>query len=153
VLGLDYFRKVVELQKKYQPVGVRIENDLQTNGILLNDEWCQFLAEHQFLVGLSIDGPREIHDKYRRTRSGKPTFDLVMKSVETLKKYGVKFNALVAVNRHNAQYPREVYRFLTQELGATYLQFTPVVECLWSRIGPWTRSSGERFLLQPLKSG
>ncbi|EHD2249681.1 anaerobic sulfatase maturase [Vibrio vulnificus] len=128
LLGLDYFRKVVELQKKYQPVGVRIENDLQTNGILLNDEWCQFLAEHQFLVGLSIDGPREIHDKYRRTRSGKPTFDLVMKSVETLKKYGVKFNALVAVNRHNAQYPREVYRFLTQELGATYLQFTPVVE-------------------------
>ncbi|MCV6039357.1 anaerobic sulfatase maturase, partial [Escherichia coli] len=68
LLGLDYFRNVVALQKKHQPKGVRIENDLQTNGILLNDEWCVFLKEHNFLVGLSIDGPRELHDKYRKTR-------------------------------------------------------------------------------------
>lgn len=128
LLGLDYFRNVVALQKKHQPKGVRIENDLQTNGILLNDEWCAFLKEHNFLVGLSIDGPRELHDKYRRTRSDKPTFDLVMRAVDKLKKYGVKFNALVTVNRYNAKYPLEVYRFLTQELGVTYIQFSPVVE-------------------------
>ncbi|MCV5991632.1 anaerobic sulfatase maturase, partial [Escherichia coli] len=79
----------------------------------LNDEWCAFLKEHNFLVGLSIDGPRELHDKYRKTRSGKPTFDLVMKAVDKLQAHGVKFNALVTVNRHNAKYPLEVYRFLT----------------------------------------
>lgn len=128
LLGLDYFRNVVALQKKHQPKGVRIENDLQTNGILLNDEWCAFLKEHNFLVGLSIDGPRELHDKYRKTRSGKPTFDLVMKAVDKLQAHGVKFNALVTVNRHNAKYPLEVYRFLTQELGVRYIQFAPVVE-------------------------
>ncbi|MFV0486431.1 MAG: anaerobic sulfatase maturase [Vibrio fluvialis] len=128
LLGLDYFRKIVDLQKKYQPQGVRIENDLQTNGILLNDEWCQFLAEHHFLVGLSIDGPEDIHNKYRITRSGKPTFHLVMNAVDKMKTHGVRFNALVTVNRHNVRYPLEVYRFLTGELGATYIQFNPVVE-------------------------
>ena len=128
LLGLDYYKKVVEFQKKYQPEGVKIGNDLQTNGILLNDQWCEFLAENDFLVGLSIDGPQELHDKYRVTRSGKPTFHLVMAGVEKLKKHNVKFNALAVVNRHNVKYPLEVYRFLTQELGATYVQFTPVVE-------------------------
>jgi uncharacterized protein len=128
LLGLDYFRKVVELQKKYKPSGIRIENDLQTNGILLNDEWCEFLLENNFLVGLSIDGPEELHDKYRKTRSGKPTFHLVMKAVEKLQHYGVRFNALVTVNRHNVKYPLEIYRFLTQELGVTYIQLAPVVE-------------------------
>ncbi|WP_440876512.1 anaerobic sulfatase maturase [Thalassotalea sp. PLHSN55] len=128
LLGLDYYKKIVELQKKYQPAGVKIGNDLQTNGILLNDEWCEFLAKNDFLVGISIDGPQELHDKYRVTRSGKPTFHLVMKGVEKLKKHKVNFNALAVVNRHNVKYPLEVYRFLTQELGATYVQFTPVVE-------------------------
>ncbi|MEX3071045.1 anaerobic sulfatase maturase [Vibrio alginolyticus] len=128
LLGLDYFRKVVELQKKYQPNGTRIENDLQTNGILLNDEWCEFLVANNFLVGLSIDGPQELHDKYRKTRSGKPTFHLVMKAVEKLQHYGVRFNALVTVNRHNVKYPLEIYRFLTRELGVTYIQLAPVVE-------------------------
>ena len=128
LLGLDYFRKVVELQKKYKPNGIRIENDLQTNGILLNDEWCEFLLANNFLVGLSIDGPEELHDKYRKTRSGKPTFHLVMKAVEKLQHYGVRFNALVTVNRHNVKYPLEIYRFLTRELGVTYIQLAPVVE-------------------------
>ncbi|MDV6250015.1 anaerobic sulfatase maturase [Vibrio sp. EA2] len=128
LLGLDYFRKVVELQKKYQPSGTRIENDLQTNGILLNDEWCEFLLANNFLVGLSIDGPEELHDKYRKTRSGKPTFHLVMKAVEKLQHHGVRFNALVTVNRHNVKYPVEIYRFLTRELGVTYIQLAPVVE-------------------------
>lgn len=128
LLGLDYFRKVVKLQKKYQPEGIRIENDLQTNGILLNDEWCEFLHVNNFLVGLSIDGPQELHDKYRKTRSGKPTFHLVMKAVEKLQQRQVRFNALVTVNRHNVKYPLEIYRFLTRDLGVAYIQLAPVVE-------------------------
>lgn len=128
LLGLDYYRKIVTLQQKYCPDGVTIQNDLQTNGLLLNDEWCHFLNEHRFLVGLSIDGPRELHDKYRVTRSGKPTFDRVMAAAECLRRHEVPFNALTVINRHNARYPLEVYRFLTRELGATYIQFTPCVE-------------------------
>ena len=128
LLGIDYYRKIVDLQKKYQPQGVRIENDLQTNGLLLNDDWCEFLAQNQFLVGLSIDGPEEMHNRYRVTRSGKPTFHLVMRAVEKLKHYGVPFNALVVVNRHNVKHPLELYRFLTKELGVTYIQFNPCVE-------------------------
>ncbi|MFK0570401.1 anaerobic sulfatase maturase, partial [Endozoicomonas sp.] len=128
LLGLDYYKKAVEFQKKYQPAGVTIENDLQTNGIMLNDQWCEFLSKNNFLVGLSIDGPREMHDKYRVSKNGKPTFDLVMKAVDRMKRHKVRFNALAVINNHNVKYPLEVYRFLTKELGATYVQFTPCVE-------------------------
>ena len=128
LMGLEFFEKVVELQKKYQPKHQRIENDLQTNGVLINDKWAAFLKAHNFLVGVSIDGPREIHDRFRVTRSGKPTFDKVMEGIAALKRHGVPFNALAVVNRVNARFPREVYRFLTRELGATYIQFTPCVE-------------------------
>jgi uncharacterized protein len=126
--GLDFFQKVVKFQSKYQKPGQRIENDLQTNGILINDKWASFLKQHKFLVGLSIDGPEELHDRYRVTRSGKPTFEKVMRGAETLRRHGVPFNALVTVNRTNARYPLEVYRFITQVLGATYIQFNPCVE-------------------------
>ncbi|WP_428944164.1 anaerobic sulfatase maturase [Pantoea sp. FN060301] len=128
LMGLGYFEKIVALQKKYQKPGQRIENDLQTNGILLNDSWARFLRQHHFLVGISIDGPAELHDRYRVTRSGKPTFDKVMAGVAALKRHQVPFNALVTVNRTNARFPLEVYRFLTRELGATYIQFNPCVE-------------------------
>nr|WP_310617329.1 anaerobic sulfatase maturase [Pantoea cypripedii] len=128
LMGLAFFEKVVALQKKYQPRNQRIENDLQTNAVLINDQWAAFLKKHRFLVGVSIDGPRELHDRYRVTRSGKPTFDRVMKGIDALKRHGVPFNALVVVNRTNARFPLEVYRFLTQELGATYIQFNPCVE-------------------------
>ncbi len=128
LLGLDYFKKIVRLQAKHRRAGLTIQNDLQTNGLLLNDEWCQFLAQHDFLVGLSIDGPEAIHDRYRVTRSGKPTFQRVMDAVARMKAHRVRFNALVTVNRHNAKYPLEVYRFLVHELGVTYIQFTPCVE-------------------------
>lgn len=128
LMGLDFFQKIVKLQKQYQKAGQRIENDLQTNGILIDDKWAAFLKEHHFLVGLSIDGPRELHDRYRLTRSGKPTFDKVMEGGAALKRHGVPFNALVTVNRTNALFPLEVYRFLTRELGATYIQFNPCVE-------------------------
>lgn len=128
LLGLDYFKRIVELEAKYAPEGVTIENDLQTNGIAINDEWAEFLKENNFLVGLSIDGPKDLHDNHRVNRSGKGTFDLVWKAAETLKKHGVPFNALAVINRENAQRPLDVYRFLTKELGATYIQFTPAVE-------------------------
>ncbi len=128
LLGLDYFQHIVELQKRYKPEGVNIHNDLQTNGLLINDAWCEFLAEHHFLVGLSIDGTKELHDRYRITRSGKPTFDKVMGAVEKLRKYHVSFNALTVVNNFNSKHPLKVYNFLTRELGVNYIQFTPCVE-------------------------
>ncbi|MDU9139102.1 anaerobic sulfatase maturase [Klebsiella aerogenes] len=128
LMGLEFFHKVVKIQQQYKKPGQRIENDLQTNGILINDAWAEFLKANHFLVGLSIDGPRELHDRYRITRSGKPTFDKVMAGVDALKRHGVPFNALVTVNRTNARFPLEVYRFVTRELGATYVQFNPCVE-------------------------
>lgn len=128
LLGVNYFRKVIELQKKHA-AGRPIENCLQTNGTLLDDEWCAFLAEHRFLVGLSIDGPRELHDRYRVDKKQQPTFDAVVRGIELLKKHRVEFNTLTVVNRANSQKPLEVYRFLKQ-IGSGYIQFIPLVERL-----------------------
>jgi uncharacterized protein len=128
LMGLRFFRKVVELQAKHTPPGRRISNDLQTNGTLLDDEWCAFLAEHAFLVGLSIDGPRELHDAYRPTKRGASSFDQVFAAAQRLKAHGVTFSVLTVVNRKNARAPLEVYRFLRDELGARYMQFLPCVE-------------------------
>lgn len=128
LMGLDFFRKAMALQRQYAKPGQRIENDLQTNGTLLDEEWAAFLKEHRFLVGLSIDGPREIHDHYRITRKGEPTFDRVFAAAMLLRRFGVPFNTLTCVNRFNASRPREVYRFLRRELDSTYLQFVPIVE-------------------------
>jgi uncharacterized protein len=126
--GLEFFRKVVALEKKYAKPFQRIENDLQTNGTLLNEEWCAFLKENRFLVGLSIDGPRELHDKYRVTKGGRPTFDKVFNAIKLLKRYEVPFNTLTCINRFNARKPLDIYRFLRGEVGSTYLQFIPIVE-------------------------
>jgi len=126
--GIDFFRRVVALQKKYARPSQKIENDLQTNGTQINDDWCAFLKEHRFLVGLSIDGPRELHDAYRVTKGGAPTFDKVFGAAMLLKEYDVPFNTLTCVNRLNARRPLDVYRFLRRELGSTYLQFIPIVE-------------------------
>jgi len=126
--GVDFFRKVVALQQKYAKPGQRIENDLQTNGTLLDEDWARFLKEHRFLVGLSIDGPRELHDRYRVTKRGAPTFDAVFAAAALLRRFGVRFNTLTCVNRCNASRPLDVYRFLRRELGSTYLQFIPVVQ-------------------------
>ena len=125
--GLDFFRKVISLEKKHSQ-GNRIENDLQTNGVLLDDEWCSFLRENNFLVGLSMDGPKELHDKYRFDKGGKSTFDKVFNAAELLKKYEVPFNALCTVNRENAKHSSEVYRFLRDEIDARAIQFAPCVE-------------------------
>ena len=128
LMGLEFFHKVVALQKKHAKPGQRIENDLQTNGTLLDDDWARFLKEHSFLVGLSIDGPKDIHDHFRITKQGEPTFDKVFAAAQTLRRFGVRFNTLTCVNRFNASRPLDVYRFLRRELGSTYLQFIPIVE-------------------------
>jgi uncharacterized protein len=126
--GLDFFRRAVALQEKYAKPGQRIENDLQTNGTLLDEDWARFLKEHRFLVGLSIDGPRELHDTYRLTRRGAATFAKVFAAARLLRRFGVPFNTLTCVNRFNASRPLAVYRFLRREIGSTYLQFIPVVQ-------------------------
>ena len=126
--GLDFFRKVVALEKKHAKPGQRIENDLQTNGVLLNEDWARFLKEHRFLVGLSIDGPRDLHDRFRVSKGGKPTFDQVVAAAKLLKRFGVPFNTLTCVHRFNASRPLDVYRFLRRELDSTFLQFIPVVQ-------------------------
>ncbi len=128
LLGLDFFRRAVALQKKYAPKHVRCENDLQTNGTLLTDEWCEFLREERFLVGLSIDGPRALHDRYRKDRSGAGSFDRVLQASKLLRRHEVNFATLSCVNRLTAQHPLEVYRFLRDELGSHRMQFIPIVE-------------------------
>lgn len=126
LLGIDYFRKVAELQRKYAG-GKKIENTFQTNGVLLDDEWCEFFAENGFLIGLSIDGPKELHDKYRVNKGDKPTFDQVMRGINYLKKHKVDFNTLTVVHNDNSRYPLEIYNFL-KEIGSGFMQFIPIVE-------------------------
>jgi uncharacterized protein len=126
LLGVDFFREVVRLQGRYAD-GKRVTNAIQTNGTRLDDEWCAFLAEHRFLVGLSVDGPRHLHDAYRLDKGGRPTFDKVMEGLGFLQKHGTDYNTLTVVNRVNSQEPSEVYRFL-KEIGSRFHQFIPLVE-------------------------
>jgi uncharacterized protein len=127
LMGLDFFRRVVHLQKQYLPAGKRFSNAIQTNGTLLTDEWCRFLHDNQFLVGLSIDGPRNLHDRYRRDKGGGATFDRVMEGMRRLKEHQVEFNTLTVVNRANSREPLAVYDFL-REQGSGHIQFIPLVE-------------------------
>jgi uncharacterized protein len=128
LLGLEYFKKIVYFQKQHSG-GRKINNTLQTNGTLLDDEWCAFFQEHDFLIGLSIDGPRKLHDTYRVDKGQKPTFDRVMHGISLLKKHRVEFNTLTVVSASNAKHPVEVYDFL-REVGSGYIQFIPLVERL-----------------------
>lgn len=128
---IPFFQHAIELQQRYGE-GQRIENVLQTNGILLDDSWCSFFADHDFLIGLSVDGPRELHDAYRVFKGGQPSFDRVMNGVHLLKKHSVRFNTLTCIHRQNADDPLGVYRFLRRE-GSGYIQFIPVVEPLSRR--------------------
>ena len=126
LLGIEFFEKALELEKKYaggKPVG----NTLQTNGTLLDDDWCRFLKKNDFLVGLSLDGPEELHDRYRRDAAGGPTFSKVMHALNLMKKHGVEFNILACVNRETSKRPLDVYRFF-KEAGAEFIQFIPIVE-------------------------
>jgi uncharacterized protein len=126
LLGVEYFRKVVSLQRA-QAGTRRVGNTLQTNATLIDDEWAAFFSENDFLVGVSVDGPRELHDAYRVDKRGGPTFDKVMAGIDLLKKHGVRFNILTVVNRDNAKQPLEVYSFL-KGLGSGFIQFIPLVE-------------------------
>jgi len=134
LLGVDFFRNVVALQQKHAGAKI-IHNALQTNATLIDDEWGEFLAGNNFLVGVSIDGPREMHDHYRVDKGGAPTFDRVMRGIGKLREHEVEFNTLTVVNRHNSQYPIEVYRFL-KEIGSGFIQFIPVVERSAAEPGP-----------------
>jgi len=128
LMGVEFYRRAIELQKKYARPGMVFENTMQTNGTLLDDEWCEFFKENHYLIGISLDGPRHLHDTYRLDKGGRPTFDRVMRGLRLLQKHGVEYNILVAVNRTNADYPLEVYRFLRDEAKTTWIQFIPVVE-------------------------
>jgi uncharacterized protein len=132
LMGLDFYRRAMELAEKYRRPGMQFLHTIQTNGTLLTDEWASFFKEHDFLVGISLDGPRPLHDVFRVDKGGKPTFDKVMRGLRLLQRYGVEFNVLTTVNRVNADYPLEVYRFMRDEVGTTWIQFIPVVERLSS---------------------
>jgi len=144
MLGIDYYKKILELQSKYCR-GKTIENILQTNGTLLNDDWCRFFSDNFFLIGISIDGPEHIHDRYRVNKAGKPSFAQVMKGLELLLKYNVEFNTMSVVNDYSALYPLEVYRFL-KSIGSRYMQFTPIVERIPLPNGSYERENSMRLL-------
>ena len=125
--GLSYFRLITSLQHKYCPPNIRIVNGLQTNGILLNDEWCRFLADEKFVVGISIDGPEELHNAYRYSVKGHPSFKQTLRGFQLLKWYGIPSEILCVVNARNVQEPLQVYNFF-KKLGARYITFIPLVE-------------------------
>jgi uncharacterized protein len=137
---ISFYKHALELQKRYA-YGRQIDNCIQTNGTMLTDEWCEFFKENNFLVGVSIDGPQEFHDEYRRTRSGKPSWHEVMKGIRLLQKHGVEWNALAVINDFNADYPKEFYHFF-KDLGCRYIQFTPVVERIVKRADGLTLAPG-----------
>ena len=123
---LSFYKRAVELQKQYGR-GRQIDNSIQTNGTLLTDEWCDFFRDNNFLVGISIDGPQDFHDEYRKNKMGAPSYHKVMQGISLLKKHGVQYNCMAVVNDYNADYPLEFYRFF-KEIGCEFLQFTPIVE-------------------------
>ena len=152
LMRLDFFKKSVEIANRYKKPGQTILHTFQTNGILLDDEWCKFFKEQNFLVGLSVDGPRDIHDAYRKDRSDKGTFDRVMKGWELIRKHEVDFNILCTVNAANATRGREVYRFFRDELKAEWVQFIPIVERATSETidianQGWAEQAGRNRLL------
>ena len=128
LMGLPFFRRSVAYAKKYLKPGQCLMHTIHTNGTLIDDEWAAFFKENGFLVGLSIDGPREMHDTYRYDKGGAPTFDRVMRGLSFLQAHGVEWNALVTLNRSNAEHPLAVYRFLRDECHAQFIQFIPIVE-------------------------
>lgn len=127
---LSFYKKAMELQKKYAR-GRTISNTIQTNGTLLTDDWCKFFKDNNWLVGVSIDGPQEFHDEYRRNKQGRPSFVNVMKGIQLLNKHQVEWNALAVVNDFNADYPLDFYHFF-KEIGCRYIQFTPIVERIYN---------------------
>jgi len=126
LLGLDFFERVLELQAKYGG-NKQILNSLQTNGTRIDEQWARFLARHNFLTGISIDGPQHLHDYYRKDKKGNGSFREVMRGIQLLKEHGAEFNTLTVVNSHNAKHPKEIYAFL-RSIGSRFIQFIPIVE-------------------------
>ena len=127
LMGVDFFERVVHLEKKYARPGIQISNTMQTNGVLIDENWCRFLRDNKFLVGISIDGPEEFHDYYRKDHSGGGTFEKVMRAIENFRKYEVEFNTLTLLNNRNIEQPDRVLDFLIDR-GVRYMQFIPCVE-------------------------
>jgi uncharacterized protein len=128
LMGLDFFRRALEYEQKYRKPGMTIRHTLQTNGTLLSPEWCEFFRDNDYLIGLSLDGPRALHDTFRVDKGGKPTFDRVMGGVRLMQQHKVEFNILCTVNAANGDRPQEVYRFMRDEVGTRFIQFIPIVE-------------------------
>lgn len=139
--NISFYKKALSLQKKYA-MGRQISNSIQTNGILLTDEWCRFFKDNNFLVGISIDGPQHCHDKYRRGINNEPTFYKVMKGLSLLKKHGVEYNAMGVVNDYNVDYPLEFYNFF-KSIDCGFIQFTPIVEQINGKMASWNVPSGK----------
>jgi uncharacterized protein len=150
-MGIDFFRRTLELEQRFAAPGQQVLNTVQTNATLIDDEWAEFLRTNDFLVGVSIDGPGAMHDAYRVDKGGKPTYDRVVRGIEALRRYGVDWNALVTVNAANGDHGREVYTFLRDELGATHVQLIPIVERVTAELLPLAESGwGERAGDRPL---
>ena len=128
LMGMEFFRRSVELAREHLRPGQRVEYTIQTNATLLDEEWAALFKEHDFLVGVSIDGPRELHDAYRVNKGGKGSFDQVMAGLGHLQAAGVEWNALTTIHAANADHGAEVYRFLRDECGARFVQFIPIIE-------------------------
>jgi uncharacterized protein len=127
LMGLDFFRRAVDLQARYRRQNMRVINALQTNGTLLDDEWCRFFRQHGFLIGLSLDGPEAMHDTFRRDKGGAPTFERVRRGLALLQKHRVEYNVLATVHTANVAQPLKVYRFFRDQIGAQFVQFVPIV--------------------------
>jgi len=139
--NIGFYKKALELQKKYGR-GRQIDNCLQTNGTLLNDDWCKFFKDNNFLIGISVDGPQHCHDKYRKTRDKRPSFYQVMKGIALLKKHGVEFNVMGVVNDYNVDFPLEFYNFF-KSIDCRYIQFAPIVEKIGEEPAPWNVPAGK----------
>ena len=128
LMGIDFFKRSIELEEKYRKPGTTISHTMQTNGILIDDEWCEFFKKNNYLIGLSIDGTKELHDFYRVDKGGHGSFDKVIRAANLMDKHKVDFNLLTTVHAHNAGYPLEIYRFFRDEMKARFIQFIPIVE-------------------------
>jgi uncharacterized protein len=137
LMGLPFFERSIEYAKKYQKPGQRLMFTIQTNGTRIDGNWAAFLKRHDFLVGISIDGPRAMHDAYRVDKGGAPTFDKVMKGLRYLQQHGVEYNTLTTLHAANAEHPVEVYRFLRDECKSNYLQFIPIIERFTGEAQEW----------------
>lgn len=128
LMGLDFYKQAVAYQQKHKKPGMRIFNAMQTNAVTLDDDWCEFFAKNDFLMGVSLDGPQHLHDAYRVDKGGAPTFDKVVRGIELLRKHGAEFNILTTVHAANADHALEIYKFLRDEIKTQFMQFIPIVE-------------------------